>query len=109
VRAVDLAIYADLLASEHAALEARAEQARSRLREAAIERDARANLRAGTVTQLEAMGILGRTDEAAARSELRRLTTELAALEELQAWVETRLAGEHSRPEFVSRPARGLA
>jgi len=105
VRAVDLAIYADLLAGEHAAFEARAEQARSRLREAAIERDARANLGVETVAQLEAMGVLGAVDEVKARSELRRLTKELAALEELQAWVESRLAAEQSRAEVVSRPS----
>jgi hypothetical protein len=94
VRAVDLAIYADTLAGEHAALSARAEQARSRLREAAIEGDARANLAAETVAELESAGILGGIDERAARAELRRLTKSLEALEQLQSWVEGRLAAE---------------
>jgi hypothetical protein len=94
VRAVDLAIYADMLAGEHAALSARAEQARSRLREAAIERDARANLTAETVAELETIGVLGGIDERAARAELRRLTKSLEALEQLQGWVEARLAAE---------------
>jgi hypothetical protein len=101
VRAVDLAIYADMLAGEHAALKARAEQARSRLREAAIERDARANLAAKTVAELEAMGVLGGIDEEAARAELRRLAKALSALEELQEWIESRLARERGRLEAV--------
>jgi hypothetical protein len=92
VRAVDLAIYADTLAGEHAALAARAEQARSRLREAAIEEQARGQLDPAAVKELEALGILGGIDERTARSELRRLTRALAAIEELQAWVEARLA-----------------
>jgi hypothetical protein len=91
VRAVDLAIYADMLAGEHAAVEARAEQARSRLREAVIERDARRSLAAKTIAELEGLGVLGCVDERAARSEVRRLTKALCALEELQAWVEARL------------------
>ena len=94
MRAVDLAIYADTLAGEHAALAARAEQARSRLREAAIEREARTHIEPAAVTVLEALGILGGIDERTARSELLRLTRALAALEELQTWVESRLAAE---------------
>ena len=94
MRAVDLAIYADTLAGEHAALAARAERARARLHEAAIERDARANLGAGTVEELEAIGILGGIDERAARDELRRLASALDALAQLQAWVENRLSAE---------------
>ena len=96
MRPVDLAIYADMLAGEHAALEARAEQARSRLRESAIARDARTSLAAKTVAELEELGVLGCVDEGAARSELRRLTKALCALEELQAWVEARLEDEWS-------------
>ena len=94
MRAVDLAIYANMLAGEHAALQARAERARSWLREAAIERDARANLSAGTVSELERMGILGEIDERAARADLRRLAKAIEALEELQSWIESRLAAE---------------
>ncbi len=91
MRTVDLAIYADTLAGEHAALAARAEQARARLREAAIEREAREHLDPANVKELESLGVLGGIDERTARSELRRLTRALAALEELQAWVEGRL------------------
>ena len=66
MRSVELAIYADQLAGEAASLAARAERARSRLRQAAIEKRARAEL-----SELEAA---------------------LEALEELQAWVEAELA-----------------
>ena len=44
MRSVELAIYADQLAGEAASLAARAERARSRLRQAAIEKRARADL-----------------------------------------------------------------
>jgi hypothetical protein len=94
VRAVDLAIYADTLAGEHAALAARAEQARSRLREAAIEEEARQHLDAKVIKELESLGIMGGIDERTARGELHRLTRALAAVEQLQAWVEQRLACE---------------
>jgi len=102
MRAVDLAIYADTLAGEHAALAARAEQARSRLREAGIEGEARAELGADVVEQLQELGILGGIDDRTARSELRRLTRALAALEELQMWVEGRLAAEREESSYVS-------
>jgi hypothetical protein len=91
VRTVDLAIYADTLAGEHAALAARLEQANSRLREAAIERDARAHLPPDAVKELEALGILGGIDERTARSEIRRLGRALEAVEQLQSWIERRL------------------
>jgi hypothetical protein len=91
VRTVDLAIYADTLAGEHAALAARIEQANSRLREAAIERDARAHLSTKTVKELEALGILGGIDERTARNEIRRLARALDAVEQLQSWIEGRL------------------
>jgi hypothetical protein len=91
VRTVDLAIYADTLAGEHAALAARLEQANSRLREAAIERDARAHLSTETVKDLEALGILGGIDERTARNEIRRLSRALDAVEQLQSWIEGRL------------------
>jgi len=92
MRAIDLALYADALAGEAAALQARAERARSRLRQAAIERQARAALSRATVTRLETMGVLSEHDEEAARNELTELAESLAALRELQAWVESKLA-----------------
>jgi hypothetical protein len=89
VRSVDLAIYADELAGEASSLAARLERLRSRLRQSAIERAARADLSAATVVRLEALGLLAtRADW----DELRELEDALDALEELQAWVERRLA-----------------
>ncbi|MDQ2982694.1 MAG: hypothetical protein M3R70_02035 [Actinomycetota bacterium] len=91
MRQVDLAVYADALAGEAAAVAARAERLRSRLRQAAIERRARRELEAQTVERLGSLGLLTPFDERALRSELRELEQSLAALEELQAWVEGQL------------------
>ena len=74
MREIDLAVYADALAGESAAMSARAERIRSRLRQAKI----------------------GGTDERAAHAELRGLEESLAALEELQAWVEAELAATNA-------------
>jgi Spy/CpxP family protein refolding chaperone len=92
MRGVDLAIYADALAGEAASLAARAERARSRLRQAAIEKRARQELTGIAVERLEAIGVLGSVDEAAARAELRELESALDAVDELQAWLEGELA-----------------
>lgn len=92
MRSVELAIYADALAGEAASLAARAERARSRLRQAAIEKRARAKLSEAVVVRLEQLGLLGGQDERGLRSELRELESALDALEELQAWVEGELA-----------------
>jgi hypothetical protein len=92
MRGVDLAIYADALAGEAASLAARAERARSRLRQAAIEKRARTELTAVAVERLEALGVLGAVDELATRAELRELEAALDAVEELQAWLEAELA-----------------
>jgi hypothetical protein len=91
MRGVDLAIYADALAGEAAGLAARAERARSRLRQAAIEKRARRDLTPVAVERLELLGLLGTVDEAAIRAELRELEAALDALEELQSWVESEL------------------
>ena len=92
MRGVDLAIYADALAGEAAGLAARAERARSRLRQAAIERRARRELTPVAVERLDAIGVLGSIDVAATRSELRELEAALDAVEELQSWLERELA-----------------
>ncbi len=92
MRSVELAIYADALAGEAASLAARAERARSRLRRAAIEKQARAELSESAIERLQALGLLGGLDERATRAELRELEAALDALEELQAWVEGQLA-----------------
>ena len=91
MRGVDLAIYADALAGEAASLSGRAERTRSRLRQAAIEKRARANLTRVATERLEALGLLGAIDETAARAELRELEAALDALEELQSWIESEL------------------
>jgi hypothetical protein len=91
VRGVDLAIYADALAAEAASVAARAERARSRLRQAAIEKRARAKLTPVAVERLEALGLLGGVDEAAIKAELRELEAALDAVEELQSWLESEL------------------
>jgi hypothetical protein len=89
VRSVDLAFYADALAGEAASLAARVERVRARLRQVTIERRARADLPAGTVQRLEALGLLStRADQ----DELAELQDALDAVEELQAWVERRLS-----------------
>ena len=92
MRGVDLAIYADALAGEAASLAARAERARSRLRQAAIEKRARTELTAVAIERLEALGVLGGVDEVATRAELQELEAALDAVEELQAWLEAELA-----------------
>jgi len=92
MRGVDLAIYADALAGEAASLAARAERARSRLRQVAIERRARKELTGVAVERLESLGLLGAVDEVAVRKELRELEAALDALEELQSWVEGELS-----------------
>jgi hypothetical protein len=92
MRGVDLAIYADALAGEAASLAARAERARSRLRQAAIEKRARTELTAVAIERLEALGLLRGVDEVATRAELRELEAALDAVEELQAWLEAELA-----------------
>jgi hypothetical protein len=89
VRSVDLAIYADALAGEAAVLAARLERARGRLRQGAIERAAREDLPARVVMRLEALGLLSTRAD---RGEIRELTEALEAIEQLQAWVERRLA-----------------
>jgi hypothetical protein len=92
VRSVELAIYADALAGEAASLAARAERARSRLQQAAIERRAQSDLTETAIERLERLGLLGAIDERAVRAELRELEAALDALEELQVWVEAELA-----------------
>ena len=92
MRSVELAIYADTLAGEAASLAARAERARSRLRQGAIEKRARDELSEAAVERLEGLGLLGGLDERKVRSELRELEAALDALEELQTWVEEQLA-----------------
>lgn len=91
MRAVDLALFADLLAARASALAAKLEQARAAVRQAAIEREARRALSESTVARLESIGVFERADLRGRREDIARLAAELAAVEELQAWVEKRL------------------
>ena len=92
MRSIDLALYADELAARAATLAAQLERARSRLRQEAIERKARRALDEDSAARLEALGLLRKAEPHALRAELRDLAASLAAVEELQAWVEERLA-----------------
>ena len=91
VRSVDLALYADTLAAKASALAAQLERARDSLRQSAIEREARRSLDDATVGRLERLGVLSAADTRGQRAEVAELAASLAALEELQAWVERRL------------------
>jgi uncharacterized protein involved in type VI secretion and phage assembly len=91
VRSVDLALYADELAARAATLAAQLERARSRLRQEAIEREARRALGEGSVARLELLGLIRKSDPHAIRAEVRELAESVAVVEELQAWVEGRL------------------
>ena len=96
MREIDLAVYADALAGESSALSARAERIRSKLRQAKLERRARNDLSATTVDRLESLGLLCGTDQRAAHAELRELDESLAAVEELQAWIESELSATNA-------------
>ena len=92
MRSVDLAVYADAVAGEHAALAARAERARQRLAELAIERRARQELPPETIGRLDGLGLLNGRDERALQAGLRELALALEAVTRLQSWLETELA-----------------
>jgi hypothetical protein len=92
MRSVDLALYADALAARAATLAALLERARCRLRQESIEREAGRALDEGSVGRLDALGVFNRNDASALRAEIRDLSASLGAMEELQAWVEARLA-----------------
>jgi hypothetical protein len=89
MHSVDLAFYADALAGEAAALVARIERERGRLRQETVERAARAELPRATVERLDELGLLRTRGDPAALAELEEA---LDALEALQTWVEARLA-----------------
>ncbi|MEZ5101442.1 MAG: hypothetical protein R3C15_16910 [Thermoleophilia bacterium] len=93
MRAVDLAVYADALAARRLVVSARLERARAQAAEAAIERAAVVALPHGTVLALEESGVLAHGDglELASR-EVDRLARAVAAIDELQTWIEHRLA-----------------
>jgi hypothetical protein len=107
VRSVDLALYADELAARAATLAAQLERARCRLRQEAIEREARRALGEGSVVRLEALGLLRRSEAHAIRTEIRELAASVAVVEELQAWVEERLAAAQDDVRGYTRAERG--
>jgi hypothetical protein len=104
MRSVDLALYADELAARAATLAAQLERARRRLRQEAIEREARRALDEGSVARLDALGLTRRADVNALRAEIRELAAAVAAVEELQAWVGERLAA--AQADFAGLPGR---
>ena len=110
MRAVDLAIYADTLAAEAASLSARLERARSRMRQAAIEHEARRDLPPETVAALERLGLLTQPEvEPADVREAAEATLGLEALGALQTWVESRLcAARLERPSASRREEEPL-
>lgn len=95
MRTVDLALFADVVAARSAAAEARLERARDRIRQSAIEREARRALSPVIVERLERSGVLGLADVRAERGEVKELAEALAALRELQIWIEARLGESH--------------
>jgi len=101
MRTVDLALFADVAAARASALEARLERARDRIRQAAIEREARRALSPETAERLQSAGLLSASDVRADRREVAELAASVAALHELQTWVEARLAEAESEAEIV--------
>ena len=88
MRTVDLALYADTLAGEAASLTARIEREHGKLRQAAIERAARAALTAAAIDRLQELGLLKTRGDPLALTDLEET---LDAVEALQAWVEETL------------------
>lgn len=98
MRSIDLALYADRLAAEAATLAARLERARARLRNAAIEHEARLGLPPEVVVQLERLGVLSARCADGVGGEIVEIQAALSALEALQAWVERQLAASRAPP-----------
>jgi glycine cleavage system pyridoxal-binding protein P len=90
MNSIDLALYADTLAGEAAALAARIERERGRLRQAAVERRARDALPDVVVERLDELGLLATRGDVTTLADLEEA---LDAVEALQAWVEEQLVG----------------
>jgi glycine cleavage system pyridoxal-binding protein P len=88
MNSIDLALYADTLAGEAAALAARIERERGRLRQAAVERRARDALPDVVVERLDELGLLATRGDVTTLADLEEA---LDAVEALQAWVEEQL------------------
>ena len=91
MRAVDLALYADTLAAKASALAAQLERARHAVRQTALEREARRALDAATIERLERLEVLDGVELRIRRADVSELAADLAAVEALQAWVESQL------------------
>ena len=100
MRTVDLALFADVLAARAAAIESRLERARDRIRQAAIEREARRSLPPETIERLVRVGALSAADVSAERREVTELAESVAALRNLQVWVEARLSEAQAEAEL---------
>jgi hypothetical protein len=100
MRTVDLALFADVVAARAAAIESRLERARDRIRQAAIEREARRSLPPATVERLVRVGALSAADVRAERREVAELAESLAALHDLQVWAEARLSEAQADAEL---------
>jgi hypothetical protein len=108
MRSVDLAVYADALAAEAAAIAARIEQARRLLREAAIEHEARLALPPEVVPRLVELGFLRGAPIGARTAELAELVTALRAVAVFQTWVEQELAAAQGSSQ-AGTEARSLS
>jgi hypothetical protein len=91
MRAIDLALFSDVLCARIAAVEARLERARDRIRQAAIHREARKALPPATIELLEDEGVLVSKDVRDERREIAALAATLTALHTLQRWTEEQL------------------
>jgi hypothetical protein len=112
MRSVELAIFADTLAAEVATLDARLERARSRLRRAAIEHEARAVLPLDVADRLARLGLLG-VGSAMDAAELEAIRRDIVAVQQLQAWIERELAaasrGAGAQPPCAKHVQPGTA
>jgi hypothetical protein len=106
MRAVDLAVYLDVLAAKHAGLAAQLERARDRLRQASIEREARRSLGPETSAQLERLGVFSAAEVRGLRTELTDVAAALRSVEKLQAWADAQLFA--AREEARSPVSLGL-
>src|SRR5262245_7882784 len=108
MRAADLAVLADVLEGEAHSLAVRLGAVRRRLREAAIEHEARRALPEEAVRRLEALGLLAVRDVEKDAAEAREIETSLAALGLLREWVRCELETAASERAASDRAAAAL-
>lgn len=108
MRAADLAVFADVLEGEARTLAARLGRVRRRLREAAMEAEARRALPAEAVRRLEALGVLtvhGTENDVVEAAEIQ---ASLAALVLLRDWVRRELEAGATVAEAAVAEAEAL-